>query len=233
MSPNLQKLVTALHSQANPQKAKDLQWFFKTEPGEYAEGDKFLGIMVPHQRRLSRLYWDTLSLKDVEELLHSPFHEFRLTALMILVKHFSQNPEAVKNLYLSNTKYMNNWDLVDSSCHKILGVYCYEHNNYSILTKLSRSANLWEKRIAMVSTAWYIKNLDFRPTLEIAKTLLNDPHDLIHKAVGWMLREVGNRDQKVLTDFLDEYTLRLPRTALRYAIEKFPSDLRLHYLKLK
>ncbi|MCX6726763.1 MAG: DNA alkylation repair protein [Candidatus Shapirobacteria bacterium] len=237
---NLSSLVSDLQSLANPAKAKDLKWFFKTGPGQYGAGDQFIGIIVPDIRKLVKLYWDVLDLSEVEILLHNPIHEFRLTALLILVKKlsaaksarggYSQSKENIYQFYLTNLKYINNWDLVDLSSRDIIGAYCFEHQNYSILTKLSQSNDLWEKRIAIVSTYFLIKRGIFSPTLTISLILLNDSHDLIHKAVGWMLREVGNRDQKILTDFLDRHCLKMPRTALRYAIEKFPDPLRFHYL---
>ena len=229
----VQQLTSQLQSLANPQKAKDLSWFFKTGPGQYGEGDKFLGIVVPLQRNLVKLYWDTVTLNYIQQLLDSPYHEYRLTGLLILVKQYPNNKKNVFDFYLKNTKNINNWDLVDLSSRDIVGAYCFEQKNYSILTKLSRSKDLWEKRTSIVSTAFYIKNLDFIPTLEISKTLLSDPHDLIHKAVGWMLREVGKRNQKPLIDFLDQHHSQMPRTALRYAIERLPESLRLYYLHLK
>jgi len=231
MSQN--QVAKELDRLANPAKAKDYQWFFKTGKGQYGEGDIFLGISVPHQRQVANLYWDVVDLPQIGELLKSPIHEYRLTALIILVKQYPKNKKNIYDFYLKNLKHINNWDLVDVSCLKIVGAYCYEHHDYSILLKLSQSHSLWERRISMISTAFFIDRMDFTPTITIAKTLLNDPHDLIHKAVGWMLREVGKRDLKVLTDFLNQYTLHMPRTALRYAIEKFPETLRLYYLKLK
>lgn len=226
-------LTSQLQSLGNPQKAKDLQWFFKTGKGQYAEGDQFVGIVVPNIRKVVNLYWDVIDLSEVQQLLLSPFHEFRLCALLILVKKYPSDQENIYNFYLKNLEYINNWDLVDLSCHHIIGNYSYEHKDYSILYKLSQSTNLWEKRISIVSTTYFIRNNYFEPTIEISKTLLVDPHDLIHKAVGWMLREVGKRDQKMLTDFLDEHALVMPRTMLRYSIEKFPETLRQHYLKRK
>jgi len=234
---HLPVLIRELNSLKNPTKAKDLSWFFKTGPGQYGAGDKFLGIVVPLQRQLVRLYWDVINLTEIQILLKSPYHEFRLIALLILVRQYQTGDDKTKkniyNFYLKNLKYVNNWDLVDLSARDIIGAYCFEHQNYSILTKLSQSTNLWKKRISLVSTHFLIKKDIFSPTLAISRALLTDPHDLIHKALGWMLREVGNRSLPTLIDFLDTYAVNLPRTALRYAIEKFPPDLRLHYLKLK
>lgn len=230
---SLIQLTTEIDRLKNPTKAKDLQWFFKTGPGQYGEGDQFLGIVVPLQRQLVKLYWDTVNLHDIQVLLNSQYHEYRLIGLLILVNQYSQNPDDIFNFYLQSTSRINNWDLVDLSCHKIVGRYCYDHHNYSVLIKLAHSSNLWERRIAIVATAYFIGKLDFTPTIAVAKILLTDSHDLIHKAVGWMLREVGKRHQKVLTDFLDEFTLLMPRTALRYAIEKLPETQRQYYLKLR
>lgn len=229
----IENIKRELQALANPQKAKDLQWFFKTGVGQYGAGDQFIGIVVPNIRKVVKLYWDVVDLSDIQKLLESPTHEFRLAALLILVKQYPKNKKTIYDFYLKNTKYINNWDLVDLSCHHIIGAYCYEHKDSSIIESLSQTTDLWKKRISIVSTAYFIKNNDFDLTIKICKTLLNDSHDLIHKAVGWMLREVGKRDQKVLTDFLDIYALQMPRTALRYSIEKFPEPLRLHYLKLK
>ena len=229
---SLQLLTNHLHSLANPRKAKDLQWFFKTGPGEYGEGDQFIGIVVPQLRLAVKMYWDTIDLADVQELLKSPVHEFRLVGMLILVKKFSQsNQKEIYNFYLKNTQYINNWDLVDLSCHHIIGEYLLDKPR-DILYKLANSPSLWERRISVISTFNFIVNHDFADSLKIAKILLNDKHDLIHKAVGWMLREIGKRDLPTLIDFLDEYTLKMPRTTLRYAIEKLPEPQRQHYLHL-
>ena len=230
---SLQLLTNHLHSLANPRKAKDLQWFFKTGPGEYGEGDQFIGIVVPQLRLAVKMYWDTIDLADVQELLKSPIHEFRLVGLLILVKKFSQsNQKEIYNFYLKNTQYINNWDLVDLSCHHIVGEYLLDKPR-DILYKLANSPSLWERRISVISTFNFIVNHDFADSLKIAKILLNDKHDLIHKAVGWMLREIGKRDLPTLIRFLDEYTLKMSRTTLRYAIEKLPESQRQHYLKLR
>lgn len=234
---NLNSIIADLKKQANPIKAKNCLWFFKTKKGEYGYGDKFLGLTVPQVRTIVKKYQKIITLSDTISLLQNPYHECRLAALLILVYQYSHGDDRTQklifNLYLAHTKFINNWDLVDLSAHHIIGAYCYEQKDSSILYSLSKSQDLWEKRISIVSTAFYIKSKDFTPTLTISKTLLNDPHDLIHKAVGWMLREVGKRDQKTLTNFLDKYVLDLPRTALRYSIERLPEPLRLHYLKLK
>jgi 3-methyladenine DNA glycosylase AlkD len=234
---NLDALIQQMNSIASPAKAKDLSWFFKTGKGQYGEGDKFLGIVVPSQRKLVSVYWDVLDLTEVETMLCSQYHEHRLTALMILVKKYQKGDRVTRqkiyNFYLKNTAHINNWDLVDLSSRDIVGAYCYEHKDYSILTKLSRSTDLWEKRISLVSTFFLIKNDLFQPSLDLALTLLSDPHDLIHKAIGWMLREIGKRNLDVLLQFLDAHALAMPRTSLRYAIEKLPETKRQYYLKLK
>lgn len=217
---------------ADPEIAEHSQRFFKTGPGEYGEGDKFLGIRVPNIRKIARRF-KQISLEETEKLLHSHFHEERLCALVILVNKFNKaGPKEKKNifnLYLSNTKYINNWDLVDSSAQYIIGQYLLDKDR-AILYSLAKSDNLWERRIAIMSTFYFIKNDDFDDTLVIAEHLLNDEHDLIHKAVGWMLREVGNRKIEVEERFLDKHIEDMPRTMVRYAIEKMPEDKRQSYL---
>jgi len=226
----LSELKEELRFKANPEKAKLLQGFFKTGKGEYGEGDIFLGVVVPESRKIAKKYAD-LALADVEKLLHSKIHEERLTALLILVDKFHAGKEQKKiyNFYLQNTKYINNWDLVDLSAHKIVGAYLTDKSK-SILIKLARSRNLWERRIAVIATFSFIKDNRFKESLKIAKILLNDEHDLIQKAVGWMLREVGKRDLKTEESFLREYCKKMPRTMLRYAIEKFPERKRKRFL---
>jgi len=232
----LNSIISDLKKQGDPLKAKNCLWFFKTGPGEYGEGDKFLGLTSPQVRTIVKKYQKIITLSQVMSLLQNPYHECRLTALLILVYQFSHGDNRSKkiifNLYLAHANYINNWDLVDLSAPSIVGAYCFEQQDYSILYQLSLSQDLWEKRISIISTLFLIKKGVFLPTLTIAKTLLKDPHDLIHKAVGWALREVGKVDQKILIKFLDKYTSTMPRTALRYSIEKFPEPLRQHYLKL-
>ena len=226
----LLNLKKELRMKASPKKAKILQRFFKTGHGEYGEGDVFLGVVVPDIRKLVKEYSD-LKLKEAVKLLHSKIHEERLTALLIMVSQFQaeKNEEKVYNLYLKNTKYINSWDLVDLSADKIVGVYLASKSKL-ILCELSKSKNIWERRISIISTFCFIKNNRFEETLKIAKILLSDEHDLIHKAVGWMLREVGKRDLKTEEEFLKKYYKRMPRTMLRYAIEKFPEKKRKKYL---
>ncbi len=198
-----------------------LQKFFKTKKGEYGKGDIFLGIKVPVLRKVSNKYKD-LSFEELQDLIDSKIHEYTMCALFILI---TKKEKGVK-FYLKNTKRINNWDLVDLSAPKILGEYLQDR---SILYKLAKSKNLWERRISIITTFRYIKDNDFTDTLKISEILLNDKHDLIHKAVGWMLREIGKRDKKVEEKFLKKYYKTMPRTMLRYAIEKF--DNRQEYLK--
>lgn len=223
-------LKNDLHSLENPEKKKILQKFFKTGPGQYGEGDIFLGISVPESRKIAKKY-ENLSLKDTEKLLNSKIHEERLVALLLLVQKFKKNQEKkqIFGFYLKHSRKINNWDLVDLSAPKILGAYLLDRNK-SILYKLSKSKNLWEKRIGIISTHTFIKNNQYKDTLKISEILLNDEHDLIHKAVGWMLREVGKKDLKTLETFLKKYYKRMPRTMLRYSIEKFPEKTRKSYL---
>lgn len=230
MLKNLQKDLRKL---SNPQRAKNSSWFFKTGEGEYGEGDSFLGIKVPDLRKLVSKYWQ-MPVADAIKLLHSKYHEERLTALLILVKKFAKGDEKKKKqiyeLYLKNTKFVNNWDLVDLSSHEIVGKFL-KNKPKDILYKLAKSKSVWERRIAVISTFFYIKDGDSKDAIKLAKMLLNDKHDLIHKAVGWMLREVGNRcGQKELLKFLDKNSHKMPRTMLRYAIEKLPENVRQKYL---
>ena len=225
-------LKKELKKLGNPKKAKILQGFFKTGKGEYGEGDVFLGISVPDSRKISLKYKD-LPPSDIEKLLESKIHEERLIALLILVHNFQHTNEKQKiyNFYLKHTKYINNWDLVDLSAHYIVGAYLNDKPK-NILLKLAKSKSIWDKRIAIISTYYFIRNQKSAEwTFKISEILLNDKHDLIHKAVGWMLREVGkNISQKVEEEFLIKYYKKMPRTMLRYAIERFPIDLKSKYL---
>lgn len=226
----LQKQVRTL---GDPKTAAFLQRFFKTGPGEYGEGDRFVGIRVPTLRKLAKTYRE-LSCDDTFALLRSPIHEERLLALIILVEHFRRETAAGKEKifseYLSHTDYINNWDLVDSSAEHIVGAFLFDRDR-SPLCGLARSGSLWERRIAILSTFHFIKRDDFDDTLRIAEILKNDPEDLIHKAVGWMLREVGKRDPGAEEMFLKPRYRTLPRTLLRYAIERFPEPKRQRYLR--
>lgn len=221
-----------LHSLGDAQKAQFLKGFFKTGPGEYAEGDIFLGIRVPEVRKLTREY-RTLTAGGVVPLLRSPFHEERLFALLVFVREFSHGDgrarEEIYGLYRENMEFVNNWDLVDLSAPPIVGGFLEDRNGDS-LYRLAESPVLWERRIAIMATFHFIRLRRFADTLKIAKILLNDREDLIHKAVGWMLREVGKRDAECEESFLKEHYREMPRTMLRYAIEKFPPSRRRMYL---
>ncbi|MBI4980108.1 DNA alkylation repair protein [Candidatus Woesearchaeota archaeon] len=220
---------------ADAEKAELYAKFFKTGKGEYGEGDKFLGIVVPEQREAAKKY-SKLSLSELQQLLSSNIHEYRLTALFILINKYQKATETEKkelfDFYLKNTKNINNWDLVDSSAPYIVGDYLLDKGDTkkSILYQLAKSVNLWERRIAILSTQAFIRKEQFDDTLKIAEILLNDNHDLIHKAVGWMLREIGNRNQEVEEEFLKKHYTTMPRTMLRYAIEKFEENKRKPYL---
>jgi 3-methyladenine DNA glycosylase AlkD len=224
-----------LYALADPADAKFLQGFFKTGPGQYGAGDKFLGLRVPDMRRLVREYPD-LEDSQALEMLRSRWHEERLLALLFLVRSYRRGDKAVRatvhRAYLANTRYINNWDLVDASAHYIVGQHL-EARNIRLLERLARSDDIWERRIAIVATFHFIRAGEFRPTLKIAKLLVDDTHDLIHKAVGWMLREVGKRDRRVLDTFLRKHYRTMPRTMLRYAIERHPERVRKQYLRIK
>ncbi len=232
----LSRLTAEIKSCENKPQAAISQRFFKTGPGQYGAGDRFLGLKMPLQRLLARKYAD-LSLSDIERLLESQIHEFRMIGLLILVDRYERTAsraekKKIVDFYLSHTARINNWDLVDLSVYKILGDFLVaEKQALKILEKLAGSKNLWEKRMAMISTYAFLKKGEAEKTLHIAEKLLQDEHDLMHKAVGWMLREAGKRvDKKVLTDFLDQHYRRMPRTALRYSIEKLSPREREHYL---
>ncbi len=213
-------------------KAEILQRFFKTGPGEYGEGDIFLGIVVPEQRKIAKKYTD-LRLIDLQKLLRSKIHEERLTALFILIDQFKSSKGIARrricDFYFKNRKGVNNWDLVDLSADKIMGEYLLDKPK-GVLYKLARSSYLWDRRIGIIATFAFIKKNKFEDTLEISEILLGDKEDLIHKAVGWMLREIGKRDLKTEEDFLKKHYKEMPRTMLRYAIEKFPEKKRKAYL---
>ena len=229
------QLRAALEHRASPAKARVLSAFFKTGPGQYAEGDQFLGVTVPDQRIIAG-QCVSLPLKDIAALLKSPIHEERLTALLVLVGQFKQADDSgrgrIADFYLKNLKRVNNWDLVDATAHHILGAHVHQQNKgIDVLLRLTRSKNLWERRVAMVSTFYFIHQKSHKEALMVAEVLLKDKHDLMHKAVGWMLREVGKRaSQEALEAFLRRHYKNIPRTALRYAIERFPPAKRRVYL---
>lgn len=228
----LNKLKKQIKKKSSSEKAKAFQCFFKTGPGEYGEGDIFLGIDVPTSRKIAKEF-QNLKLIEIEELIKSKNHEERFIALLILILQYREKDEdekkSIYNFYLKNTKHINNWDLVDVSAHHIVGDYLYDKEK-RVLFKLAKSKNLWEKRIAIISTFNYIRKNRFIETLKISEILLNDDHDLIHKAVGWMLREVGKKDLKAEENFLKKHYKKMPRTMLRYAIERFPETKRKSYL---
>jgi hypothetical protein len=228
-----QGIQRRLRQFASKEKAALLQRFFKTGPGQYGEGDRFLGVMVPHIRQVVKEFPD-IPLAEAQKLLRSPRHEERLCALLILVHQFERGDDALRKkvylLYLRNTRYINNWDLVDLSAPKIVGSYL-DGGSRSLLYRFVRSTSLWERRIAILATFPYIKKGDFSDALALAEMLLADDEDLMHKAVGWMLREVGKKDVTVLEKFLKAHHAAMPRTTLRYAIERFPEAKRKKYLK--
>lgn len=230
---NISALRARLHKLASPADAKVAQRFFKTAPGEYGAGDRFIGIRVPVLRKLAGEY-RALPLTEVTALLHSTIHEERLLALLILVGSYARADDAgranIYALYLKNLDRVNNWDLVDSSAPYIVGPELAARSR-EVLFRLARSKNLWHRRVAMLATFHFIRQNDFADALRLAKLLRDDEHDLMHKAVGWMLREIGKRDVVVLRKFLDRHAARMPRTMLRYAIEKLPERERKRYLQ--
>lgn len=230
-----ESIRSALRAAADPAKAAFLPRYFKTGPGEYGEGDRFLGVVVPKIRNIVKHHRDA-PIADVLELLGSPYHEERLASLLIMVEQYRKGDRAEKEeifrLYLASSSRINNWDLVDLSAPHIVGAHLYGKDT-SLLTKLARSKNLWKRRIAILSTHWFIRRGESREPLRIAALLVRDSHDLIHKAVGWMLREVGKRcSLESECMFLDSHAAIMPRTMLRYAVERFPESLRQRYLRL-
>jgi 3-methyladenine DNA glycosylase AlkD len=240
------KILKEILSHKEKNKAIILNRFFKTGKGEYGEGDKFLGITVPISRKIAQKYGE-LSLLNISKLLTNKYHEVRLIAILILVHKYNSlskqetkkeisarsclaEKKKIVNFYLKNTKYINNWDLVDLSAHYTLGDFI-KKNDRKILTKLAKSKNIWERRIAIISTFAFIYNKESEWTFKIVDMLIDDKHDLIQKACGWMLREVGKRvSEKDLIFYLDKYSSKMPRTMLRYSIERLPENIRLHYL---
>ena len=225
MSQTVAELERELKKHASPARARASAWYFKTGPGGYGHGDVFLGVSVPDQRRVARRFRD-LPLRETARLLRSQLHEHRLTALFILVDRFQRAEETERGriyaLYLRSTRFINNWDLVDSSAPYIVGPYLLNRSR-RVLHRLSRSRRLWDRRIAVLATAAFIRQGQYADTLEIAQRLLEDPHDLIHKAVGWMLRSIGDRDRAVELRWLRQFGSRMPRTMWRYAVEKLPA----------
>ncbi len=235
MSELTDQLIASLQDKSIPEKAAFLPKFFKTGPGEYGEGDKFLGVMVPEQRKVAKMVAKDISYKEVDLLLQNPYHEVRLCALFTLVYKYQKlkNESDQKDLvdfYLDHVDYINNWDLVDTTCHPILGHYYFKRDK-NLFYDFANSGHLWKQRIAMISSLYWIKRGEFKDALAFAEILRDHPHDLMHKAVGWMLREIGKMDYEVEFDFLKKYYAPMPRTMLRYAIEKFPEDIRQNFLK--
>jgi 3-methyladenine DNA glycosylase AlkD len=228
----LNQIKSELSNLSDPHRAENSSRFFKTGKGQYGEGDLFIGITVPEQRKIAKEFAN-LTLDDLQELLNSKIHEHRFTALVILISKYRKAKETGKEeifvFYLNNTKNINNWDLVDLSAPRIVGDYLLNKKR-SVLYELAKSNSLWERRISILSTFAFIDNNDFEEALNISELLLHDEHDLIHKAVGWALREIGKRDQNVEEQFLAKHHLYMPRTMLRYAIEKFDEKKRKKYL---
>lgn len=227
-----------LKSLGNSEKSVFFLKFFKAGKGEYAEGDTFLGISVPEQRVIAKHHFQKVPLSELQILLESPFHEVRLTALFMLILKYERSKLAnekdeIVSFYLKNIQYVNNWDLVDSTAYKILGRHCYERKNIETLLRFAKSSNLWENRVAVVATLYFIKKQQFDLTKEIVLINLKHPHDLMHKANGWMLREMGKQKTSELIDFLKEHYREMPRTSLRYAIEKLDTFERNDFLSGK
>lgn len=226
-------VIRELEAASDPDIARQSTRFFKTGPGEYGESDLFLGLRVPTLRSTCKTFRG-IPVHHIETLMHSKYHEIRLCALFMLVDLYKRGSQDSKQQvfesYKKNIQYINNWDLVDSSAYHIVGPHL-ETGDRNLLTSLAKSNNLWERRIAIIATYHYIRNHDFKTTVKLAKLLLNDSEDLIHKAVGWMLREIGNRDLATEDRFLNRYAAKMPRTMLRYAIEKYPEPRRQQLLK--
>jgi 3-methyladenine DNA glycosylase AlkD len=232
-APEVAAIAGELEALADPERARAAQRYFRTGPGEYGEGDRFLGVRVPQVRAVAKRHREA-PLATMLGLLRSPWHEVRLLALILMVDAYRRGDDAARealfDAYLANTGHVNGWDLVDVSAGPIVGAHL-DGRGKRLLTRLAGSTSLWERRIAIIATSHEIRCGRFDETLRIATLLLDDPHDLIHKATGWMLREVGKRDRAVEERFLKQHLRRMPRTMLRYAIEKFPPALRARYLE--
>jgi len=230
----LNKIKKELNAQSSKEKAQIYKRFFKTAKGQYGEGDIFIGLTVPEQRTVAKKYYNYISLEELKPLINSKIHEYRLTAAIILTFKFEKtkiDKEKIYKFLIKNIKNLNNWDLVDLTVPKIIGNYIYNNKkNINLLYKYAKSKNLWLKRISIISTFYFIKQNEFKDTINISKILLGDSHDLIHKAVGWMLREVAKKDINLIKNFIKEYYDTIPRTTLRYAIERFNEKERLEYL---
>ena len=229
-------LVEDLKHIADPIVAEHSQRFFKTGKDEYGEGDRFLGIRVPKVRAVAKKHRN-LSLQELDEVLASPYHEVRLCGLLVLVHQFTsakdlERKARIYHYYVRQFEHINNWDLVDTTCHKIVGAFLYDKDR-EVLYQWARSHDLWTRRISIISTFWFIKQNELDDSYQLARILMHDEHDLIHKAVGWVLRECGKKDFQRLEHFIDRHASTMPRTMLRYAIEKFPENKRLSVLKIK
>jgi len=235
MTSNAHKVKKELLALSSLERARVNAWFFKTGRGQYGEGDEFIGVTVPNTRKIAKKYV-ALSFLDIEKLLHSKKHEYRLCALLILVLRYQKGTEQGKkevfDFYLNHLEFVNNWDLVDLSAYHIVGAHAVSGNDFKLLLRFVKNATLWKRRIAIVSTYAFIREGIFEPTLQISNLLLRDKEDLMHKAIGWMLREVGKRDVAVLRKFLHEHWSVMPRTTLRYAIERFEEKERKKWLTL-
>lgn len=232
----IKEITEALAILSIPEKAEFFPKFFKTGKGEYGEGDLFLGVTVPDQRSVAKAFFSKISLAELSELLSSKYHEHRLTALLMLISKFEKTKDdkvqkEIIEFYLNHLEYMNNWDLVDSSCYKILGRYCFENQKEELLRELSSSEIMWHKRIAVVGTMHYVKKGLFELMKEFVTQNMKHPHDLMHKANGWLLREMGQKNRQELIGYLNQKYKEMPRTCLRYAIEKLDEELRQDYLK--
>lgn len=233
ISTMIKEIQKQLESYSTPEKKEFLPYFFKTGKGQYGEGDKFLGVVVPDTRKIAKQY-KHIDFKDVSELFKSEYHECRLCALLILIEKFKKSDEkdrkAIFDFYLSNTRYINNWDLVDLSCKDIVGEFLIDKER-SVLYKLAESELLWDQRIAIISTFAFIRRGDLDDIFSLSEKLVHHKHDLMHKAIGWMLREAGKKSKEKLCELLDKYHKTMPRTMLRYAIEKFTIEERKHYMQ--
>lgn len=238
----IRKIQSNLKKLGTPERAKSSAWFFKTGPGQYGEGDVFYGITVPEQRKVAKQFFEQITFQEILQLLKSKVHEERFVALEILVMKYElaqklsdlKTQKKIFELYLKSAKLVNNWDLVDTSAPYIAGAYLYTRpaqERAKVLRNLALSKNLWERRIAIVSCLFPISQKQFKDALVVSQLLLSDKHDLIHKAVGWILREIGKKDLETEILFLDKHLKSMPRTTLRYAIERFPEKLRLKYLR--
>lgn len=230
------EIKSALQDLALPEKAVFFPRFFKAGKGEYAEGDEFIGVTVPDQRKIAKEYWQRISLPEITELLSSKIHEHRHCALLMLVNKFEKaktetEKSEIVSFYLKHKKFINNWDLVDNSAYKILGRHAFETENENLLRTLAAEENMWSKRMAIVATMFHVKRGEFSLLKELALYNLHHPHDLMHKANGWLLREMGDKNIGELIQFLETHYQKMPRTTLRYAIEKFDEDLRQDFLK--